>query len=170
MRGHSRRVSAAAARVAKRLGLEREEVARVRRAALLHDVGKAEIPVDILNRPGPLDPEDLALVRTHTVVGARMTAPLGDERLTAIIRHHHERLDGSGYPYGLRGDEIPLGARIVAVADTFDAATSVRTYHGAMGRREALRLLESEAGETLDPEVVEAFRVGRSGLLGAMTG
>ncbi len=169
MRGHSRRVSVYAALVAKRMRLERGEVATIRRAAMLHDVGKAKIPVEVLNWPGPLGPKDLALVRTHTVAGARMTAGLGDEQLTAIVRHHHERLDGSGYPYGLRGDEIPLGARIVAVADTFDAVTSIRAYHERLDRSDGLRLLDSEAGVKLDPRVVEAFRVGCSGLRGVLT-
>jgi putative two-component system response regulator len=134
MRGHSRRVSLYSALVAKRMGLAREVVATIRRAALLHDVGKVEIPAEILNWPGLLGPRDLAVVRTHSVVGARMTACLNNEGLTAIVRHHHERLDGSGYPYGLRGEETPIGARIVAVADTFDAVTSIRTYREALGR------------------------------------
>jgi HD-GYP domain-containing protein (c-di-GMP phosphodiesterase class II) len=169
IRGHSRRVSVYSALVAKRMGLTREEVSTIRRAALLHDVGKVEIPVEILNWPGPLGPKDLAMVRTHSVIGARMTACLDSEALTATVRHHHERLDGSGYPYGLRGEETPIGARIVAVTDTFDAVTSIRTYREALGRREGLRLLESEAGVTLDAKVVEAFRDNCSGLLSLLT-
>jgi putative nucleotidyltransferase with HDIG domain len=169
MRSHSRRVSVYSALVAKRMRLAREEVSTIRHAALLHDVGKVEIPEEMLNWPGPLGPKDLAVVRTHSIIGARMTACLDNEGLTAIVRHHHERFDGSGYPYGLRGEEIPIGARIVSVADTFDAATSIRTYRQALGRGEGLRLLESEAGVTLDARVVEAFRDNCSDLLSVLT-
>jgi HD-GYP domain-containing protein (c-di-GMP phosphodiesterase class II) len=155
--GHSRRVSRYAAGIARQMGLPREQVARVRRAAAVHDIGKLEMPARIVNKPGPLDADEFALVKRHAEAGERMVAGLGDEELTAIVRHHHERLDGSGYPDGLTGEEIPLGARIVAVADTFDALTSVRPYRSASRHRDALVLLSAEAGAQLDPDAVRAF-------------
>jgi putative nucleotidyltransferase with HDIG domain len=156
--GHSRRVAIYSSAVAKRLGLPRDQVARIRRAAALHDIGKVETPAAIVNKPGPLSEAEFAVVRRHAVVGALMVAGLGDEELAAIVRHHHERLDGGGYPDGLAGEEIPLGARIVAVADTFDALASTRPYRPAKRHREAIALLDAEAGAQLDPEVVGAFR------------
>jgi len=155
---HARRVSHYAAEIARQLDLPHEQVARVRQAAAVHDIGKLEMPAAIVNKPGPLSEKEFATVQRHAAIGARMVAGLGDEQLAAIVRHHHERLDGSGYPDGLSGEEIPLGARIVAVADIFDALTSTRPYRPASRAREALALLEAEAGSRLDPEVVEAFR------------
>lgn len=155
--GHSRRVAMHAAGVARQLGLPREQVARVRRAGALHDIGKVETPVEIVNRAGPLSEAEFAVVRRHAELGGWIVSALGDEELAAIVRHHHERLDGDGYPDGLAGEEIPLGARIVAVADTFDAAWSGRPYRPPRRSREALALLESEAGGQLDPSAVEAF-------------
>jgi len=156
--GHARRVSRYAAGTARRLGLSGEEVARVRQAAAVHDIGKLEMPAAIVNKPGPLSEEEFALVKRHAAAGERMVAGLGDERLAAIVRHHHERLDGSGYPDGLIGAEIPLGARIVAVADVFDALTSTRPYRPASRPGDALVLLGAQAGTLLDPDVVRAFR------------
>jgi HD-GYP domain-containing protein (c-di-GMP phosphodiesterase class II) len=156
--GHSRRVGAYAAGTAKRLGLSVEQVVRIRRAAELHDIGKVETPAEIVNRPGPLSAEEHAVVRRHADLGGWIVAGLGDPELTAIVRHHHERFDGAGYPDGLSGERIPLGARIVAVADTFDALASDRPYRAAKQTREALELLDAEAGAQLDPAAVEAFR------------
>jgi putative nucleotidyltransferase with HDIG domain len=156
--GHSRRVALYAAGVAKRMGLSPQRVARIRRAGALHDIGKAHTPAEIVNKPGPLSDEEFAVVRRHAMVGGWIVARLGDEELAAIVRHHHERLDGAGYPDGLAGDEIPLGARIVAVADTFDALASSRPYRPAKHSDEALELLEAEAGAQLDPDAVTAFR------------
>jgi putative nucleotidyltransferase with HDIG domain len=156
--GHSRRVATYAAGTAKKMGLSPERVATVRRAAQLHDIGKVETPVEIVNKPGPLSAEEYAVVRSHADLGGWIVAGLGNSELAAIVRHHHERLDGGGYPDGLAGEEIPLGARIVAVADTFDALASTRPYRPAKGVREALDLLDAEAGGQLDPQAVEAFR------------
>lgn len=165
--GHSRRVARLAASIAKVLGLPGEEVTRVCRAGALHDIGKVEVPVEIINKPGPLSDDEFALVRRHAAAGARMVArSSGDEELAEMVRYHHERYDGRGYPDGLVGDEIPVGARIVAAADTFDAATSPRPYRPAMGLREALALLRRESGRQLDPRVTEAFRRRYSGLRG----
>jgi two-component system, cell cycle response regulator len=161
--GHARRVARLSGATAKRMGLRRREVARVRRAALLHDIGKLETPAAVINKPGPLDAEEFTLIKRHTIAGERMVDRLGDPELAAIVRHHHERFDGKGYPDGLAGEEIPLGARIVAVADTFDALTSVRPYRPASRSADALDLLSVLAGEQLDPDVVEAFADCHSG-------
>jgi putative nucleotidyltransferase with HDIG domain len=152
--GHSRRVAAHAAAIATELGLSAPMVARVRTAALLHDVGKIETPASIVDKPGALDEAELRTIRRHPGAGARLVNALGDEGVTAIVRHHHERFDGLGYPAGLSGYEIPLGARIVAVADTFDALTSYRPYRVAMSERRALELLEDGAGSQFDPTLV----------------
>lgn len=164
--GHSRRVARLASSTARQLGLDGEEATRVRRAGAFHDVGKVEIPTQVINKPGPLSEEEFAVVKRHAVAGERIVSRWGDERLAAMVRHHHERFDGSGYPDGLAGEEIPIGARIIAVADTFDAVTSARPYRPAIGRREALGLLRREAGHQLDPRVVDAFDRRYSGLRG----
>jgi putative nucleotidyltransferase with HDIG domain len=168
MRGHSRRVAVYAALTAQCVGLDRDAVARVRRAASLHDIGKSEVPAEVLSSPLPLEDEEFAVIQKHAIAGARIVAVLGDEELTAIVRHHHERFDGAGYPDGLAGEAIPIGARIVAVADTFDAVTSARPYRPALEHPQALDLIESAAGSQLDPEVVAAFRVHCSGLRGVL--
>ena len=155
--GHSRRVTRHAERVARKMGLPREDVARVRIAASVHDVGKVHTPSHILTKPGSLTADELMVIKRHPADGARMVAELGDADVTAMVRHHHERIDGDGYPDGLRGDEIPLGARIIAVADTFDAITSSRVYQGARKHRRALDVVSEEAGSQLDPDVVSAF-------------
>jgi len=161
--GHARRVARYAAGIAREVGLSREQVARIRRAAALHDIGKLETPAALVNKAGPLSEEEFAIVKRHAAVGARLVVGFGDEELAAIVRHHHERVDGSGYPDGLVGAQIPFGARIVAVADTFDALTSTRPYRTAKRHREALDLIRAEAGAQLDPEVVGAFRRYHSG-------
>jgi putative nucleotidyltransferase with HDIG domain len=161
---HSRRVARHAAAIAKRMGLPGEEVARIRTAGAVHDVGKIETPREIIDKPGALSDEEFAVIKRHAAVGAEMVAGLEDPELTRIVRHHHERLDGAGYPDGLSGEEIPLGARIIAVADTFDALTSARPYRPAKRHREALDLLAAEAGTQLDPDAVRAFRSYYSGL------
>lgn len=159
---HSRQVAIHATVIARRLGLPPTQVVRVRRAALLHDIGKTLVPKEILGKAGPLSADELAIVRQHPETGARLVERLGDPELTAIVRHHHEQLDGSGYPLGLKGEEIPLGARVVAVADTFDAVTSERPYRAAKSPPEALELLAAVAGTQLDPDAVRAFRRGYS--------
>jgi putative nucleotidyltransferase with HDIG domain len=155
--GHSRRVARHAERIAMSLGLSPREVAKIRTAAILHDVGKVRTPKAILHKPGRLTDEEFAVIKLHPVDGAEMVSILGDAELTAIILHHHERLDGAGYPAGLMGEAIPIGARIISVADTFDAITSVRPYRQARTHRQALAILEAEAGTQLDREAVKAF-------------
>jgi hypothetical protein len=157
LHGHSRRVARHAWMIAKRMGLPDEEVARIRTAAAIHDVGKIHTPIEILHKAGPLTDAEYEQIKLHPGDGASLVAALGDPELTAIVRHHHERLDGTGYPDRLAGDQIPLGARIVAVADTFDAITSTRPYRAASPHRRALVILRGEAGTRLDGAVVRAF-------------
>lgn len=161
--GHSRRVARYSWLVATRMGLPREQIARIRTAAAIHDIGKIETPTWILRKPGALTDEEYSVIKRHADEGADMSTVLKDRELTSIIRRHHERLDGSGYPNGLHGEEIPIGARIVAVADTFDAITANRSYRPARPHREALEIIRAEAGEKLDPNVVRAFEDVYSG-------
>jgi HD-GYP domain-containing protein (c-di-GMP phosphodiesterase class II) len=144
--------------IAERMGLPGRQVRLVRAAAELHDVGKINTPRAVLHKPGELTEVELGLITLHPVDGAEIVSTLGDPELTAMVRHHHERLDGSGYPDQLTGAEIPLGARIIAVADTFDAITSTRPYRPARTHNEALEILDEEAGVRLDPVGVSAFR------------
>ena len=157
LHGHSRRVARHSWMIAKRMGLPAAEVARIRTAAAIHDVGKVETPKAILHKAGPLTDEEYDVIKRHPGDGAQMAAVLRDAELTSMVRHHHERLDGTGYPDGLVGEEIPLGARIIAVADTFDAVTSARPYRSASPHKRAMDILKEEAGTRLDPAVVRAF-------------
>jgi putative nucleotidyltransferase with HDIG domain len=157
-RGHSERVGACGRRLATALGLPAVEVDTIVQAGLLHDIGKIGVPEAVLRKRGPLDPDEWALMRNHPVIGAQIVAPFEFFAAGAlVVRHHHERWDGTGYPDGLRGAAIPLGARIVAVADVYDALTSERPYRMALPREQALAHLAAEAGHTLDPEVVAAM-------------
>jgi diguanylate cyclase (GGDEF)-like protein len=144
--------------VARRLGLEREAVDEVRRAAQLHDIGKIAIPAAILHKPGPLDDEEWAFMRQHTIIGERILAAAPAlQPVARLVRSSHERYDGDGYPDHLAGDEIPLGARIIAICDAYHAMISERSYHGAMTHSDALLELRSCAGAQFDPAVLEAF-------------
>jgi putative nucleotidyltransferase with HDIG domain len=155
--GHSRRVAHHAVIMAVRMGLSEHQVSTVRAAAALHDIGKINTPRAVLYKPDQLTQLELGLMRLHPVDGAEIVSTLGDPELTAMVRHHHERLDGTGYPDALRGSEIPLGARIIAVADTFDAITSTRPYRPAKAHSKAIEILAEEAGSRLDPTGVAAF-------------
>ena len=150
-RGHSERVAALARRIALAAGVGPRAADTIAQAGLLHDLGKIGIAESVLRKTGPLSDEEWALMRRHPVVGAQIVAPLEFFADGAVIvRHHHERDDGSGYPDGLRGAQIPLGARIVAVADVYDALTSDRPYRARLARADVVRHLEAAAGETLD--------------------
>ncbi len=154
---HSQRVADLAARTARRLGLADEEVELTRLAASLHDLGKLAIPEEILRKPGPLtEPERMVLER-HPQIGFRMLESLGVDPVADWVLHHHERWDGSGYPDGLPGDRIPLGARIIFVADAYDAMTSERVYRRRVAPQHAIAELERCAGSQFDPEIVAAL-------------
>jgi two-component system, cell cycle response regulator len=135
----------------------------VRQAAQLHDIGKVAIPEAILHKPGTLDDDEWAFMRRHSEIGERIIAEAPAlTRVAAMVRASHERFDGGGYPDGLSRDEIPLGARIVAVCDAFDAMITERAYSAAMSPEDAERELRACAGSQFDPDVVEAFCSSRS--------
>jgi diguanylate cyclase (GGDEF)-like protein len=154
---HSERVAALAWRVGTALGLEEDRLADLRIAGELHDVGKIAVPDRVLNKPGPLDEEEMRLVRTHPVVGAELVRSCGLERCARSVREHHERIDGKGYPEGLGGDEITLEGRILHAVDAYAAMTSERPYCCEMSQEDALEELTRNAGTQFDPEVVTAI-------------
>jgi diguanylate cyclase (GGDEF)-like protein/putative nucleotidyltransferase with HDIG domain len=155
---HIRRVQLYAAEVAKALGMSENDIQGVKTAALLHDIGKLAVPEHILSKPGPLTPEEFQKIRAHPKVGADIVSSVPFPYPVApLILSHHERWDGKGYPAGLKGEEIPLGARILSVVDYFDALMAERPYHKAMGFEAAIGLLQQEAGRGLDPKVVDKF-------------
>jgi HD-GYP domain-containing protein (c-di-GMP phosphodiesterase class II) len=157
-RGHSERVGAWSRSVAVALGLPPAEVDMIGQAGLLHDIGKIGIPEALLRKPGALDAEEWAVMRNHPLIGAQIVAPFDFFTGGALmIRHHHERCDGSGYPDGLAQAEIPLGARVIAVADVYDALTSNRPYRAALPHATAIAHLTESAGRTLDEDAVAAF-------------
>jgi hypothetical protein len=156
--GHGQRVAREAARIARAMHLPAVEVAKIQTAAAVHDVGKLYTPREILNNPSHLSDGEYEVAKRHAAWGGRMLATVGDDEIAAMVRNHHERIDGTGYPDGLAGSEIPLGARIIAVADTFDAITSSRAYRAACSHKDALDVLTNEAGTQLDPAVVAAFQ------------
>jgi HD-GYP domain-containing protein (c-di-GMP phosphodiesterase class II) len=155
---HSRRVAEYAAAIAWQMGLSDEDCQMVQASARIHDLGKVTWRDDLLFKPGKLTAEEMERVREHPATGARIVEGLAHyQKGVPLIRHHHEWIDGSGYPDGLKGDTIPLGARILAVADAYDAMTSDRPYRKALSEEEALRRLVAGAGTQFDGEVVQAF-------------
>jgi diguanylate cyclase (GGDEF)-like protein/putative nucleotidyltransferase with HDIG domain len=155
---HIRRVQVYATSIARGLGMSDTEIQGVKTAALLHDIGKLAVPEHILSKPGPLTQEEFQKIRVHPQVGAEIISAVPFPYPVApLILSHHERWDGKGYPQGLKGEEIPLGARILSVVDYYDALTSDRPYHKAMTPEAALALLQQEASRALDPAVVQMF-------------
>jgi putative nucleotidyltransferase with HDIG domain len=156
--GHSMRVTDTALKIGSVMGLSPEKLDDLHRAALLHDIGKVGVPVAILDKPGALDDDEYALIKKHPAIGARILEPIASYKdILPMVMQHHERYDGKGYPGGLSGDEIDIGARILAVADTFDAVKSDRPYRKGWDLEPAIELISKESGHQFDPDVVEAF-------------
>ena len=157
-RGHSRRVTEYSVEIARIMGKPEWFVKDIESAALLHDIGKIGFPDQILCNPGPLPPDGVHVIRKHPLAGENILKPVGSlSRLCSIVRHHHEQFDGSGYPDRLRGEEIPLAARMIAVADSFDAMTSERPYRPPRSRDDAVAELRRCSGTQFDPACVEVF-------------
>lgn len=154
---HAERVADNASELARRIGLASDVVDQIRIGALIHDVGKIAVPDHVLNKPGRLTPEEFKVVKTHTLVGAEIVAPLAAQRhLVGIVRSHHERYDGKGYPSGLRGTAMPLIAQVIPVADSIDAMTSARPYRSALPWPVALDEIARGRGTQWHPSVVDA--------------
>src|SRR6266566_1482531 len=158
MRGHSARVADLSATVAHELGIPEEDVEHVRVAGRLHDIGKIGTRESVLNKQGALTPEEFEHVKQHVIIGSQILAPLshlGD--IIPAVRHHHERWDGTGYPDGLRGEEIPIGARIIGAAEVFDALSTSRAYQEKMSPEKAVQRAADLSGTVLDPKVFQAL-------------
>ncbi|HEV8040752.1 MAG TPA: HD domain-containing phosphohydrolase [Bryobacteraceae bacterium] len=157
-RGHLRRVRVYALAVGQDLGLKGDELEALQAGALLHDIGKLAVPEYILTKPGKLTPQEFAKMKVHPIVGAEIVEQVQFPYPVApIVRAHHEKWDGSGYPFGLKGPDIPIGARILSAVDYLDALASDREYRRALPLDEAMKLVEAESGKALDPEVVNAL-------------
>jgi putative nucleotidyltransferase with HDIG domain len=155
---HCARVTVLAGRLASWLGWDEVRLARLRLGAPLHDIGKVTLSQTVLSKAGPLAPNELAQIRTHPAAGAKLISPVGAERhAIPYALYHHERWDGGGYPTGRAGEEIPEGARLLSVADAFDAMVSERPYRRALPTRVALAEIERCAGSQFDPAFANAF-------------
>jgi diguanylate cyclase (GGDEF)-like protein/putative nucleotidyltransferase with HDIG domain len=156
--GHSHKVSSYAVLIAEAVGLDGREIEEVRLGGMLHDVGKVGIMESILNKNGPLNPDEWEAMKRHVEYGAKLLEPLrGTENIRDMVAHHHEFFDGSGYPEGLTGGQIPMGARIIAIADAYDTITSERTYKKARTPEEAFQELDRCGNAQFDPELVRVF-------------
>jgi len=157
-RAHNMRVARLCVHIGRQLSMSAYELRVLARAGLMHDIGKLGIPDNVLGKHSPLDDAEWDLMRTHPEMGLTLLDRAGQSRREVLaVLYHHERMDGSGYPYGLRAEAIPIEARIVAVADTYDALTSDRPYRLACSDAEARRVLVEEAGARLDPRAVNAL-------------
>ncbi len=171
LQGHASRVSSFAVAVGRRLGLPRDELKYLEYAALLHDVGKIGVHEDILNKPGKLTVEEFAIMKRHPVMSHDILAPVAFLKpcLPAVL-HHHERIDGKGYPAGIAGEKIPLGARIIGVVDTFDAMSSARSYRDAIPIDRVLRTMHEVSGTQLDARIVRVFLSNLEAITGQSQG
>ncbi len=162
---HARDASKIAVRIARRLTLREPDVRKIRIAGILHDIGKVGVSGRIIRKPSSLEPEEMRAMRQHPVIGAEIMQPVELLKGAAeIVRHHHENFDGSGYPDGLRGEQIPIGSRVVFVADAFNAITTDRPYRKARPKREAMEVLKANSGKQFDPKVVNALESVIDGL------
>jgi putative two-component system response regulator len=164
--GHCERLADYSARLGQQLGLAEDQITALRRAGIVHDVGKIAVPDAILLKPGRLTPDEWTIIREHSAVGERICAPLKSFRFVLpIIRHHHEKLDGSGYPDGLRGDAIPIAARVLQIVDVYDALTTDRPYKKAFSITDALQTMKEEVSQGWwDPHIFDQFeRLVRTG-------
>jgi putative nucleotidyltransferase with HDIG domain len=156
--GHSDRVTALSLALGKRIGLDPGQLEKLERGGLLHDVGKIGVPAGVLDKPGPLTEDEWEIMRSHTTLGGRILEPIGRYAdVIPIVLYHHERWDGSGYPRGLAGEAIPLLARVLAVADVYDALTSERPYRAGMDRETALGIIQIGQGTHFEARIAEAF-------------
>lgn len=157
-RGHTERLSSNSVLIAKQMGLQSEAIESARVGALLHDIGKIGVPDYILRKPGKLSAEEFTIIQQHPIIGDRILAPIPQlQKARAVVLGHHERYDGTGYPYGVAAEDIPVAARIVTVADVFDAVTETRVYHAGESVVRALEVLQRGRGAQFDPRVVDAF-------------
>lgn len=156
--GHAKRVSEYAAMIAQEISMSVTDIYTLQRGAILHDIGKVGVSDTVLLKPGKLTPEERSRIEQHPVIGAGITEHVQfDEVIVDMVRHHHERYDGHGYPDGLAGEQISLNARILAVADTLDAMLSDRAYRKGMEKEKALGIIREEAGKQFDPRIVHAL-------------
>ena len=156
--GHSQRVADFSMAIAKEMGLKQESIEKIKLAGLVHDIGKIGVMESVLNKPGRLTEEEYKHVQKHPEIGERILAPVANtDEILKLVRSHHERYDGTGYPDGLKGIQIPLCARILAIADAYEAMTSERPYREAMSDKEAQAKVERGAGSQFDPEVSDVF-------------
>lgn len=156
--GHGERVAAYAVEVAKQLRLPGKEQLRLQYASYLQDIGNVQVPHAILNKTGQLTKEEFEIVQRHSIIGAEMVEQLKFLRdISPIIRHHHERWDGKGYPDGLAGEDIPLGARILAVCTAFDSMVHAKAYRPGVDEEQSVKDIRANAGTKYDPEIVDAF-------------
>jgi putative two-component system response regulator len=169
--GHCERLAEYSARLGEQLGLSEDQITALRRGGVVHDVGKIAVPDAILLKPGHLTPDEWTIIREHSAVGERICAPLKSFRFVLpIIRHHHEKLDGSGYPDGLRGDAIPVTARVLQIVDVYDALTTDRPYKKAFSVTDALQTMKEEVAKGWwDPHIFDQFerliRIGAADFL-----
>ena len=156
--GHSRRVTEIAVTLASEMGMTPGQVAQVRLAGMVHDIGKIGVPEEILHKPGRLSNDEFLCIEEHSAIGERILKPIiRDDEVLAMVRYHHEKFTGGGYPEGIAGEQIPIGARLLAVADAFDAMTSSRPYRRALSVEVARQQLRDNSGTQFDPEVVDLF-------------
>lgn len=156
--GHGERVAEYAVGIARQMRLPKKLIKNMEYASFLQDVGNIQVAHSILNKPEKLTPEEMEQLQSHTTIGGEIVEQVKFlKEISPLIRHHHEAWDGSGYPDGLQGADIPLGARVLAVATAFDAMTSERPYHHKMDEETAVAELKESAGQKFDPDVVEAF-------------